>query len=359
MEKYKIIVNTGRMKDDAITKEKIQDIKNGNGPKPEGGLWGCSDKTNRWENWKYWCKMNQPDWYNDKSFEITLKEDAKILVVDSWDKFKILLEDKRFLEVDDAYDIEDVDYGYWKARRINWEEASKNWDVIEFKYFKYDELSEYMPGLDCDSSIILNRDAIEEVKTKQEIKDFSKALKVNGESATLNYDLLYKEQHDEYTDYGFGKSNDFNLTVHVNEEGKNTPYDIYTGKGIKNLILEGFEHNFAFVKINGDFETFAINGGSEIPYRLSDEMKDITLIDANFENFIMTNVPGKIVEIVSLKNMNNKNPQIKTMAITGENFDKDTFLRGFPGYLNPEILNINGENINMSERTVNIKANER
>lgn len=355
MNKYKIIVNTGRMKDDVITKEKIQDIKNGNGPKPEGGLWGCSDKTKDWENWKYWCKVNQPDWYNDKTFEITLKEDAKVLVVDSWEKFRMLLEDKRFLEVNDAYDIDEVNRRYWKERRVDWEGAAKSWDAIEFKYFKYSDLSEYMPGLDCDSSVILNRDAIEEIKTKQEIKDFSKALKVKGESATLNYDLLYKEQHDEYTDYGLGKKMDFNLTVHINEEGTNTPYDIYTGKGVKNLILEGFENDFGFVKINGNFETLAINGGAEIPYKLNDEMKDVTLVDANFENFIMTNVPGKIVEIVSLKNMNNKNPQIKNMSITGENFDKDTFLRRFPSYLNPEILNINGENIKTSERTMNVE----
>lgn len=360
MDKYKIIVNTGHMKDTDITKEKIQDIKNGNGPKPEGGLWGCSDKTNSWENWKYWCKRNQPDWYNDKSFEITLKEDARILVVDSWEKFRMLLEDKRFLEVDDAYDIEDVNRRYWRERRIDWEGASKNWDVIEFKYFKYDDLSEYMPGLDCDSSIILNRDAIEEIKTKQEIKDFTKALKVKGESATLNYDLLYEEQHDEYTDYGIEKSNDFNLTVHVNEEGQNTPYDIYTGKGIKNLILEGFEHNFAFVKINGNFETLAINGGPEIPRKINEEMKDVTLIDANFENFIMSNVPGKIVEIFSLKNTNNRDPQIKNISISGENFDKETFLKSyFPSNLNPTILNINGENINMSERTMNIEKGVR
>lgn len=346
--KFKFIVNTGRMTDPVISKDKIDDIKNQeNGAKPLGGLWGCNSEAPDYSTWKYWCMQNQPDWYSEKSFEVTLKEDARVLVVESLE------------------DIEDIliksETGNLRDARIDWEKAAKKYDIIDFRWDDFFELSYIIPNLDCDSCILLNKDVIEQIEEKKEVKDFTEALTVDGNTATINYDKIYKEATNYEFGYDIAKSKDLYLTLHVNEDGTNTPCDIYTGKGVTNLIIEGFGENLIYpqyMKIVGEFETLVVKDNYCIPYKLDDEGRDITFENANFKNLMMIDVPGSMVEITALASLNGHNPQIESITVKGERLDLDKFLKKFPGNINPQILNVNGENIKVPKKVAELQASE-
>ena len=118
--------------------------------KPCGGLWASRKEGD--SNWINWCKENE--FHLDRlnsSFEFTLKDDARVLVIDDPDK----LDDLPKLS---PYDKNDP----YSECRLDFEKLRKDYDAVEvMNIWKL-----YWPlyGWDCNSIVIMNPNVIEIIK---------------------------------------------------------------------------------------------------------------------------------------------------------------------------------------------------
>ena len=158
MEKY--ICNEG--KTGKIVKEKIMPIKNSYYVKPNGGLWCCRENTPEGYSWEDWCENNEPEWLSDKRSIITLKEDAKILVINSAEVYDSLPKAQpREHEIPSIFGL-----------HLDFEKLAQEYDVIDFRISEFYDLYDIMYGLDCDSCLIMNQECIQNIEEQTKSKSF-------------------------------------------------------------------------------------------------------------------------------------------------------------------------------------------
>ena len=196
--KEKYICNLGRI-NELILKEKIEPIKN-NSPKPWGGLWTCRENTPEGYSWKDWCEHEEPEWINKYDTIITLKDDARILVINSKEAYKnnikyTLLHGININDIPPSFNKEQL--MFTGLLTVDYESLKEKYDMIDFRISEYSELYYDMYGLDCDSCLILNPDCIEEIINPPElIKEYEENQKrKNVESNETN--IVKKQQADK------------------------------------------------------------------------------------------------------------------------------------------------------------------
>ena len=124
--------------------------------KPEGGLW--LSVNNGWERW---CENNEPEWIEGrKRYEVTLKKDANILLIDRVEDLENLPKNK------DMVFASKIHVG------LDFEELAKRYDGIQVMInddttanISYsNSLYQKLYGWDCDSVVLFNKDCIEKIK---------------------------------------------------------------------------------------------------------------------------------------------------------------------------------------------------
>ena len=120
---------------------KFEEIKNKESFfKPSGGLWGS--RVESATGWKTWCINTGFKKDLKKHFIFSLKEDAKILTINSNEQLRNLPKRK------DTFD------------GLDYEELSKEYDAIEVFISKDRDLYFSLYGWDCDSIIVMNPNKI-------------------------------------------------------------------------------------------------------------------------------------------------------------------------------------------------------
>lgn len=109
-------------------------------PKPSGGLWGS--RINITTGWKDWCRNTGFKSNLKEYFIFSLKEDAKILTINSNEQLKQLPKQDNNL------------YGVYCS--LDFEELFKEYDAIEVFISEDRELYFSLYGWDCDSIIVIN-----------------------------------------------------------------------------------------------------------------------------------------------------------------------------------------------------------
>lgn len=125
------------------------EIKNVNFVKPYGGLWASIVDAKY--GWKEWCKdSNFRKCDIDNSFCFKLKENARVLTINSIEELKTHPKDKNCPEC--------MDPVYYC---LDFEELKKKYDAIEVNISKDERLYWDLYGWDCDSILILNKNVIQ------------------------------------------------------------------------------------------------------------------------------------------------------------------------------------------------------
>jgi hypothetical protein len=119
--------------------------------KPKGGLWGSPVDAKY--GWKEWNELN--DYVKcdeNNSFRFALKKDAKVAVIDTEDKLRLL---------PDA-DMPPISPKHYNDRKyIDFEKLVElGYDAIEVLISECQSLYDTLLGWDCDSVLVLNKDAI-------------------------------------------------------------------------------------------------------------------------------------------------------------------------------------------------------
>ena len=129
----------------------FQEIRNIAFVKPEGGLW--ASRINAKYGWKQWCKDEEfRDCNPNNCFVFKLKSTTKILVINNAEELKKL---PRNQNVPSYFNDTHV--------CLDFEELSKNYDAIEVNISEDKQLYWDLYGWDCDSILIFNQDAVEEI----------------------------------------------------------------------------------------------------------------------------------------------------------------------------------------------------
>lgn len=115
--------------------------------KPKGGLWASDIKAKY--GWKDWCKDEDfCECYTDNSFVFGLKPDARILVINKVSDLEKL----------PRFKTEIFDVSIWYS--LDFEQISKDYDVMEVNISKDPDLYWKLYGWDCDSIVVMNPDVI-------------------------------------------------------------------------------------------------------------------------------------------------------------------------------------------------------
>lgn len=121
-----------------LDKSKIKEIERKGpniGPKPiTGGLWCMrAGHADGWETYTHAHQMHQV--LSLENAEISTKEDARILIIDSKQALDKLL-DYAIPEYQvDSFEFEDwwVDEKIWEKSPIDWAKVAQDYDVVEFR----------------------------------------------------------------------------------------------------------------------------------------------------------------------------------------------------------------------------------
>lgn len=129
------------------SKMKFNPIVNRNFVKPYGGLWSSS--VNSIWGWKDWCISEgfHTERLNE-NFEFTLKDNAKIYVINDFSDLNNLIKDNMIF-----------DY----LQLLDFEKISNRYDAILLTYKGQVETRYSDPGLygwDCESLLVMNSDCI-------------------------------------------------------------------------------------------------------------------------------------------------------------------------------------------------------
>lgn len=143
-----IFVHYGSSK---LDRSKFKEITNETycgGLKPLGGLWGSNDNGYRW---KEWCKDNN---YNTErlkdSFRFRVKDGYRVLNVRNTELSSYCISELSCFEI--------------IVQTIDWNRVKRDWDAVYIEAGSNIELYHRYYGWDCDSILVLNFDAIEEVE---------------------------------------------------------------------------------------------------------------------------------------------------------------------------------------------------
>lgn len=124
------------------------------GIKPNGGLWASPVEATR--SWKEWCECeNFRECREDISFRFTMRNPEKVFYIDSEESFKEFA--GRYGKMDDTI---------WRfagdnVAFIDFEKMIRDgWDALEISLTDYWRLYDLLYGWDCDSIVVLNRDAV-------------------------------------------------------------------------------------------------------------------------------------------------------------------------------------------------------
>lgn len=123
--------------------------------KPRGGLWGSSIESS--ESWKDWCEAeNFRDCDDAISFKFTVRDPSKVFFIDSEEAFK---------EFSKRYSVKAAfQWGLYDDGSISFIDFDKmiedGWDALEISISCYWRLYNLLYGWDCDSIVVLNRDAV-------------------------------------------------------------------------------------------------------------------------------------------------------------------------------------------------------
>lgn len=121
--------------------------------KPEGGLW--ASPVNSVNGWRQWIDVNEfhLDKYALDSFTFKLKDFSKILIIDNASKI-----------TDDMLTGEDNDFiRTLHIKILDFEKLSENYDAILILISEDNKLYWDLYGWDCDTLLVLNPDAVEEL----------------------------------------------------------------------------------------------------------------------------------------------------------------------------------------------------
>lgn len=115
--------------------------------KPKGGLW-ASRKYDEEMTWKRWCEQEN-FWLDrlDRSFEFTLKDTARILVIDDEDQLDNLPKLDIYRKESDLSEC-----------HLDFETLKKQYDAIELTNIQ--DLYWRLYGWDCNSILIMNPDIV-------------------------------------------------------------------------------------------------------------------------------------------------------------------------------------------------------
>lgn len=103
--------------------------------------------------WKEWCEYeNEYDWIYGEPFIFTLKNDAKILKIKTFDD----IPDEKF--VNDSKDLHPYSVPNYY---LDYEKLAKEYDGIEINAGTDNRLYQAFLGWDCDSICIFNPNIIE------------------------------------------------------------------------------------------------------------------------------------------------------------------------------------------------------
>ena len=127
----------------------IEPIRNRNFVKPYGGFWLSID-----EDWERWCSSEEPEWLEGHRYSITLKDDARILRVDSASALESL--PKQIPEMFQGMPAELLSFVLEQDTFLDFEEIAKHYDVLEVYAGSGEGLYSALYGWDCDSAIVLN-----------------------------------------------------------------------------------------------------------------------------------------------------------------------------------------------------------
>lgn len=117
--------------------------------KPFGGLWACQLDSEKC--WKDWCLDNEAKEVDfDKHFIFSLRDDSRILTIDSCEQLK------KLPKLDYCNDIIPKKI----CTELNFEQLSKEYDAIEVFFGKDENLYMQLYGWDCDSIVIMNPDVV-------------------------------------------------------------------------------------------------------------------------------------------------------------------------------------------------------
>jgi hypothetical protein len=131
--------------------EEISNISYCGGLKPFGGLWGSNENG---YGWSEWCHDNE---FNvDKlevSFKFKIQEGSRVLNVLN-DELK-------------QYSMCQIDFPFNRTpilNHIDWEKVKSDYDAVYIAAGSNNNLYHRYYGWDCDSILVLNFDAVEEVE---------------------------------------------------------------------------------------------------------------------------------------------------------------------------------------------------
>jgi hypothetical protein len=138
------------------------DILMGLSNKPLGGLWS-SDKNAEF-GWKDWCKSE--DFYLErlkKHFEFTLRNEARILRIDSCNILQSLPEVN--IEIlpstnKEIFEMYNSRFSRLKKYFLDFECIAKKYDAIEVLISKDYNLYYALYGWDCDTLLVMNPDVM-------------------------------------------------------------------------------------------------------------------------------------------------------------------------------------------------------
>ena len=152
---------TGMLDIDKIKEIDTENPENQYGKIQFGGLWASREGNTGWEEI---CKREYPDWLSNENAKVTVKDNARILILDSEEKYEQILQTHgrpnthRYYQNDPHF-------------LLNYGALKKDYDIIEFRVDDYPDLHRMLGGnnLEIDSVLIMNKDAIEKIENPPEI----------------------------------------------------------------------------------------------------------------------------------------------------------------------------------------------
>lgn len=123
--------------------------------KPFGGLWACPIRLDGEfiTAWQEWCSNEMPHWLKDFGVKFSLKDNARIYTIDSYDDLAALY---------DKYKQEST--VYYPKPLLDFEAISLDFDAIYLTEYgemvtRFSEVDLY--GWDVETLLVLNFDAID------------------------------------------------------------------------------------------------------------------------------------------------------------------------------------------------------
>ena len=169
----------GWISHEPVDLNRIEAVENIHSVKPLGGLWlSPLNEDYTGTVWSSWIANQGPDIYRaqagDSVFQtVSLKEDARILVIDSWEDFQLVL--SAYLLLDNLF--AELVSGEWamNSQFLDFEKMSADWDGVYLTQKGQREThrgpdrsiplfaTPNLYGWDLESILVFNPDAIETI----------------------------------------------------------------------------------------------------------------------------------------------------------------------------------------------------